>query len=133
MKKLWIILLVILLALLPNSAAEDIVFSVDQSEYYFQTGQEAIIPLTINNTFNSSIDGTIAYSITQTVTQQGGQYSSTNSQSQSFSVQKGNNTIQINFGRSDSPLKLEADLEFSFSKLLISTDSPFFIVVSFWM
>ena len=115
MKKIWVIILFILtIFCLPHIAAEDVEFSVDQTEYYFLTGQQAIIPLTMNNTFEKQINGRLTYKLTQTVNQGGKTFSSTNSQSQSFSVPEGNNTIQINFGKSDQPLKVEADLEFSF-------------------
>ena len=118
MKRIQIILVVGFLfwmVLLPIVSAEDIVFSVDQEEYYFLTGQQAIVPLHMNNTYDQQINGKLTYAITQTISESGGQYSSSNSQSQSFSVPKGNNSIQINFGRSDQPLTLTADLEFSFT------------------
>lgn len=118
MKRIQIILVVGFLfwmVLLPSVSAEDIVFSVDQEEYYFLTGQQAIVPLRMNNTYDKQINGKLTYAITQTISESGGQYSSSNSQSQSFSVPKGNNSIQINFGRSDQPLTLTADLEFSFT------------------
>ncbi|HMA82686.1 MAG TPA: hypothetical protein VKP59_00490, partial [Candidatus Thermoplasmatota archaeon] len=118
MKRITIFLVIGFLCsvvLFSSVSAEDIVFSVDQNEYYFLTGQQAIVPLHMNNTYEKQIDGKLTYSITQTSSQSGGQYSSSNSQSQSFSIPDGNNSIQINFGRSDQPLTLSADLEFSFT------------------
>ncbi|MBS3749537.1 MAG: hypothetical protein KGY67_07555 [Candidatus Thermoplasmatota archaeon] len=118
MKRITIFLVIGFLfcaVLFSSVSAEDIVFSVDQNEYYFLTGQQAIVPLHMNNTYEKQIDGKLTYTITQTSSQSGGQYSSSNSQSQSFSVPNGNNSIQINFGRSDQPLTLSADLEFSFT------------------
>ena len=118
MKKIMILIVLFFLMwgiFLPSVSAEDIVFSVDQNEYYFLTGQQAVVPLHMNSTYEKQIDGKVTYTITQTVSQSGGQYSSSNSQSQSFSVPKGNNSIQINFGRSDQPLTLTADLEFSYT------------------
>lgn len=115
MKRMVLFFLIVFLLCTPNVTADDIEFSVDQTEYYFLTGQQAIIPLTMNNSYDEQIDGLLTYTITQTVNQGGSQYSSTNSQSQSFSVPKDNNTIQISFGKSDQPLTLSADLEFSFT------------------
>ncbi len=101
---------------IPSVCAEEITFSVEQKEYYFLTGEQAIIPLTMNNTYDENIQGRMSYQLTQTVQQGGSSYSSTNSQSQSFSVSKGNNTIQLNFGQSDQPLQLDADLTFSYQQ-----------------
>jgi len=115
MKKEILILLLPFFFLMPSVTADDITLSVDQSEYYFLTGQNALIPLTMNNTYDDEIKGLLTYTITQTVNQGGSTFSSSNSQSQSFTIPNGNNTIQINFGKSNQPMKLEADLEFSFS------------------
>ncbi len=118
MKKLTMVVVISMLfciVYLPSVSAEDIVFSVDQNKYYFLTGQQAIVPLHMNNTYDKQIDGKLTYTIKQTVSQSGGQYSSSNSQSQSFSVPKDSNSIQINFGRFDQPLTLTADLEFSYT------------------
>ncbi|HMA83821.1 MAG TPA: hypothetical protein VKP59_06290 [Candidatus Thermoplasmatota archaeon] len=118
MKRITIFLVIGFLfcvGLFTSVSAEDIVFSVNQNEYYFLTGQQAIVPLHMNNTYEEQIDGKLIYTIMQTISQSGGQYSSSNSQSQSFSVPNGNNSIQINFGRYDQPLTLSADLEFSFT------------------
>ena len=116
MKKIVIIAIILSLFILPIVSAEDVVFSVDQKEYYFLTGQNAIIPLTMNNTFEKEINGRLTYTITQIMNQGGSQYSSSNSQTQSFAVPVGNNTIQINFGKSNQPMEVEADLEFSFTE-----------------
>jgi len=106
--------MLLLLISFPAISADDITFTLDQKEYYFLTGEQAIIPLSMNNTYEKDIQGSMSYQLTQTVQQGGSSYSSTNSQSQSFSVPKGNTTIQINFGRSDQPLQLDAELTFSY-------------------
>ena len=116
MKKLLIFSLLLLLISFPTISADDITFTIDQKEYYFLTGEQAIIPLNMNNTYEQNIQGRMSYRLTQTVQQGGSSYSSTDSQSQSFSVPKGNNTIQINFGRSDQPLQLDAELTFSYQQ-----------------
>jgi hypothetical protein len=134
MKKIIITVFLLLFLLMPHISAEDVIFSVDQTEYYFLTGEQAIVPLTMNNTYNEAVDGLISYTITQTINQGGSSYSSSNSQSQSFSVPAGNNTIQINFGKSDQPLRLDVDLEFSFTKdnedLIVSLNNIVIIFVS---
>ncbi|MFH1013190.1 MAG: hypothetical protein V1769_01630 [Thermoplasmatota archaeon] len=116
MKKQLIFFCLVLCMLMPLASAEDITFSVDQKEYYFLTGQQAVIPLMMNNTYDEDINGTITYTVTQEVNQGGFMYSSTNSQSQSFVVPTGNQTIGINFGSSNEPLTLRVNLIFSYSK-----------------
>ena len=75
-----------LLLLVPAVFAKDITFSLNQSEYYFLVGQQAVLPLEIDNRYNKQIDGMLSYTITQEVNQQGFHYSSTNTNSQPFSV-----------------------------------------------
>ncbi len=117
MKRVLLSLLICFLFLsLPLVQAEQITFTVDQKQYYFLTGQQAIIPLTMNNSYDREISGSLSYTLTQQVQQGSGSYSTSNSQSQSFTVPKGNNTIQLNFGQSDQPLQITADLQFSFKE-----------------
>ena len=114
MKKTLIILGLFLILLCPIVQADDVTFSVDQLEYYFLTGQQAVISLTINNTFDKNIVGQLKNTITREVNQGGVQYSSSNSQSQTFTAELGNHTIGINFGTSQQPLTLIIDLSLSF-------------------
>jgi len=96
-------------------SADSINLLVDQSEYYFLTGQEAVIPLSMNNTYDKQITGQLSYSIVQTVNQNGMQYSSTKSNAQSFTIPKENQTIGLNFGSSNTPVMLTVSMEFSYS------------------
>jgi hypothetical protein len=117
MRKTLILFTFILLLLFPLVPADndDIVFIIDQKEYYFLTGQQAVIPLTINNTYGKDISGTMKYTITQEVDQNGFVYSSSNSNSQSYTVHPGNQTIGVNFGSSETPLTLRVSLSFSYT------------------
>ncbi|MDG6229320.1 MAG: hypothetical protein QCH96_05090 [Candidatus Thermoplasmatota archaeon] len=117
MRKTLILFTFILLLLFPLVPADndDIVFTIDQKEYYFLTGQQAVIPLTINNTYGKDISGTMKYTITQEVDQNGFVYSSSNSNSQSYTVHPGNQTIGVNFGSSETPLTLRVSLSFSYT------------------
>jgi hypothetical protein len=99
---------------MPMVSADTIIFQVDQTDYYFLTGQDATIPLTMNNTYDQVIDGSLKYSIIQTVNQNGMQYSSSTTNAQSFSVPQGNQTIGINFGTSNTPVTLTVQMEFSY-------------------
>jgi len=118
MRKTLILFTFILLLLVPLVPADndDIVFSIDQKEYYFLTGQQAVIPLTHNNTYGKDISGMMKYTITQEVDQNGFVYSSSNSNSQSYTVHPGNQTINVNFGSSETPLTLRVSLSFSYTE-----------------
>jgi len=115
-------------------SAESISLMVDQSEFYFLTGQEAVIPLTMNNTYDKAITGQLSYSIVQTINQNGMQYSSTKSNAQSFTIPKENQTIGLNFGSSDTPVMLTVSMEFSYSyeddDYLVSLDDIIIYFVS---
>jgi len=119
---------------MPLVSSEDISFSINQNKYYFLTGQEAIIPLTINNTFEKDIKGQIQYSIIQTVNQGGQSHSSTRSNVQSFTVQKGNNTLGMNFGSSNTPVSYTVSMEFSYHEqdddYIVSLDDIIIFFVS---
>ncbi|NIA04299.1 MAG: hypothetical protein GWP09_03025, partial [Nitrospiraceae bacterium] len=103
---------VLLILLLPSVFAKGITFSLDHTNYYFKTGQPAIINLHISNSYSHSIDGMLSYTITQTVNQANFQYSSTNTKSTSFAINKSNSTVLLNFGTSNSPLTLTVDLKY---------------------
>jgi hypothetical protein len=67
----------LLLLIIPFQAvfAEDLVMYVDQSEYYFQVGENAVIPLEIKNDHGRQISGMLQYTITQQVIQANTQFS----------------------------------------------------------
>jgi len=114
MNRRWIVLVVITFLLIPTVFAKDISFAVDQSDYYFLTGEEAIINLDTENTYKKPINGLLSYVLTQEIFQQGFQYSSSNTQSTSFSVEEGENIIPLNFGTSDDPMTLTVNLIFTY-------------------
>lgn len=109
------ILLLFMLAI-PLVSAKDITLSLDQSEYYFKTGEDAIINLQSENTYNEQINGMLSYTITQSINQGNFQYSSSNTKSTSFSVDKGVTQVPISFGTSDTPMTLDIGLQFSYTK-----------------
>lgn len=110
-----LILIVILIPLVNASVLSDITFSVNKTDYYFKTGENAIIPLNIENTYGKQIDGLLTYSYTQNIDQAGMHMSSSNSQSTSFSAQPGNSTPRLNFGTSNNPSELDVNLKFVYT------------------
>jgi len=94
----------------------DITFSVNQKEYYFKIGENAIIPLEIDNTYGKQISGVLSYTYTQEINQGGMHMSSSNTQSISFSVKEGKNTENLDFGTSENPSTLSINLKFSYTE-----------------
>jgi HEPN domain-containing protein len=111
-----VLLLLVLLITIPFSLAKDISMSVNQSNYYFLVGEDAIIPLEIENTYGKQINGLLSYTMTQEINQGSFHYSSSNTQSKSFSVEEGKSAVSLNFGTSDMPLTLKVDLSFSYTE-----------------
>lgn len=108
--------LLIIVLLIPTAYAADIVLSVNQSDYYFLTGDEAVVPLVMDNTYGKPVNGQLSYTITQQINQQGFQYTSSNTQSTSFSVDDGISTINLGFGTSDTPMTMNVGLTFSYTE-----------------
>ena len=110
-------ILLVLLLLIPAQAvyAQDISMSVNQTTYYFLTGEEASIPVNIDNSYGKKVDGILRYTITQQVNQGNIQYSSSNSQSTSFSVKDGKDLVRMGFGTSDTPLTMTVNLSFNYN------------------
>lgn len=94
----------------------DITFSVDQKDYYFKTGENAIIPLNIENTYGKQINGMLTYTYTQEINQGGMHMSSSNSQSTSLLIEDGESTQGLNFGTSNSPSNLDISLKFVYTE-----------------
>jgi len=94
----------------------DITFSVEQKDYYFKIGENAVIPLNIENTYGKDIDGTLINTYTQEINQGGMHMSSSNSQSISFSALDGDNTQMLSFGTVKDPSILNIDLKFVYTE-----------------
>jgi hypothetical protein len=96
--------------------SKDLTLSLDQKEYYFKTGENAVISLNADNTYGDTIDGFLSYTITQSLQQGSFQYSSSSTKSTSFSIEDGESTIPLNFGASDTPITLSVNMKFSYTK-----------------
>ena len=95
---------------------DGITMSVDQSEYYFMVGEDAIISLDVENNSGQQISGMLQYTITQKVQQANIQISNTNTQASSFTVNDDRNqTVSLDFGNADSPSMIIANLNFSYN------------------
>lgn len=111
-----ILLLVGILLLIPVVYAKDIKLSLNQKEYYFKTGENAIITLESENTYNEAINGMLSYTLTQSINQGNFQMSSSNTKSTNFQIKEGKTDNQLNFGTSDTPMTLTVGLSFQYNK-----------------
>ncbi len=116
MNKRILLFSILLILLIPLVFADDLTLSTNQTEYYFKTGENAIVILHSDNTYDHQIDGLLSYTITQEIHQGNLQYSSSNTQSTSFSFAKGELDNSLSFGTSDTPLTLNVDLKFSYTE-----------------
>ena len=96
-------------------AAKELTLTLNQSEYYFVVGSEAVIPLEVDNSYDDAIKGMFSYTITQQVNQGGLSYSNSNTQSQSFTMPKNSETINLGFGSSNQPATLKVSLTFTYT------------------
>ncbi len=94
----------------------DMTFTLDRQEFFFRTGQEAVIQLHVDNNHGNQIDGTLTYTIGQSLNSNTMQYSSKNTRSSPFSVADGKSDIPMNFGRSDRPMTLALNMTFSYNE-----------------
>jgi len=114
MNKLCLLLFLLVMPF-PLVFAEDLVMYVDQSEYYFKVGENAIIPLEIENNYGHQISGMLQYTITQQVIQTNTQISSSNTQASTFAINNGSQMGSLNFGTSNSPSTLTVNLNFIYN------------------
>ena len=96
--------------------AQDILFSTDQTEYFFKIGDNAIIPIEINNSYGNKVSGILQYSITQQINQGNVQFSNSNSEAKSLIINEGNQKISLDLGTSDSPSNLIMNLNFDYNE-----------------
>jgi len=124
MNKLCLFFLLFLIPI-PLVFAEDIVMHVDQSEYYFKIGENAVIPLEIENNYGHQISGILQYTITQQIIQANTQFSSSNTQASTFTINDKNQTVSLDFGTSNSPITLIVNLNFLYNEgnqIIVSFD-----------
>lgn len=109
--KLYYLLIFIFLIPLVNA---QINFETNQSEYYFQVNENAIIPIRIINDFNQEIQGMITSTTISKVEQGNSFMQQTNSNSQSFIVPKDNQVIGFEFGSANTPTELIVSIKYDY-------------------
>ena len=96
--------------------AQDILLSTNQTDYYFKTGENAIIPIEINNTYGKQISGILQYTISQLINQGNIQLSNYNTEKKSLSINEENNKISLDAGKSDTPSNFTVNLGFNYNE-----------------
>ena len=117
MKSLALVLpLIIVLGLFQAVYGQDILLSTKQNEYYFDTGENAQIPIEINNTYGKQISGLLQYSITQLINQGNLQFSSSNTEKKTVSINEGANNVSLGVGKSDTPSNFTVNLNLNYNE-----------------
>ncbi len=116
--KIFVLLLLLFIFLVSFQAvyAQDILFSTDQTEYYYKIGEEAIIPIEINSTYGKQISGMLQYTIAQQISQGNVQFSNSNSEAKSLVINEENQKISLDLGTSDTPSNLTLNLNFNYNE-----------------
>ena len=96
--------------------AQDILLSTNQTDYYFKTGENAIIPIEINNTYGKQISGILQYTISPLINQGNIQLSNYNTEKKSLSINEENNKISLDVGKSDTPSNFTVNLGFNYNE-----------------
>lgn len=116
MKIIGILFLFIFLVSLQFVDAQDILFSSEKTEYYFNIGEEAIIPIEINNTYGKQISGILQYAMTQQINQGNVQFSNSNTEAKSLVINEESQKITLDLGTSDNPSDLIMNLNFNYNE-----------------
>lgn len=114
MKKIFFILTLLTILILPSVISDDINISLNQSEYYFLTGQDSI--LNLESQAKEETSGMLTYTVTQNINNQGMMYQNKETKSTTFKFPKGDNNIALSFGTSEQPLTLTLDMSFDTEK-----------------
>jgi hypothetical protein len=113
---LFLFFIFIFLVSLEAVYAQDISFSTQQTEYYFKIGEDAIIPIEIDNTYGKQISGILQYSITEQINHGNVQFSNSNTEAKSLVINEENQKISLNLGTSGTPSDLTMNLNFNYNE-----------------
>jgi len=113
MKTLLLLLMVFLIPV-HGAFAEEIKMSTEQSTYYFTVGENAIIPIEIENNYGESIFGMLQYTITQEIIQGNAQVTSSNTNGSTLTINEGKQKLSLDFGTSNSPSTMNINLNFNY-------------------
>ena len=109
------ILLLAFLGILRVVYAQDILLSTNQTEFYFSTGENAIIPIQINNTYGKQISGSLQYTMSQLINQGNVQLSNSNTEEKSLSIDNESSKVFLNLGKSETPSDYSVNVNFNYN------------------
>lgn len=104
-----------LILIVPIITANEITFSFDQEEYFFQIGEKAEINLNTQNNYEEPINGKMTYKTTQEMIQGNQRFSSTNSKSSKLTIKQGNSQEKLVFNSPQKPMTITLDVSFDFT------------------
>jgi hypothetical protein len=107
---------ILLGTLMPPVDAGEIVFTTPQKAYAFATGDEAVIPIGVQNTCGHDVFGTLVYSMQHV--QEGGEMANSDqvTRTQSFTIFSDLEAFELNIGSQDAPSTLTLDISFKYSE-----------------
>jgi hypothetical protein len=100
--------ILLFLMVLPCCAGQVTILS-PQKQYYVLTGEEAALPLTLNNSYDHDITGVLRFS---TVAEKEGSDATVTMQEKTFTLFTGQRSYFLPAGRSTDPLTLRGDIVF---------------------
>jgi hypothetical protein len=109
------ILLLAFLAIFQVVYAHDIFLSTNQTEFYFSTDENAIIPIQINNTYGKQISGSLQYTVSQLFKQGNVQLSNSNTEEKSLSIDNENSKLSLNLGKSETPADYSVNINYNYN------------------
>ena len=109
------ILPLVFLGVLQVVYAQDVYLSTNQTEFYFSTGENAIIPIQINNTYGKQISGSLQYTISQLINQGNLHLSNSNTEEKSLSVDDENSKVFLNLGKSETPTDYSVNINYNYN------------------
>lgn len=95
--------------------ADDIRFTTDQKDYYFNTGETAEIPIEYLNNLENSVYGQMIYTTAEGVNSGGFTYSSSSTHSTSLTIPSGTGNFYLTGLSSDSEKVVDLDISFQYS------------------
>lgn len=109
MKRSWILSVVFLCIIVLPCCAGQVTLITPQKEFYFLTGEEAALPLTLNNSCDHDITGVLRFS---TVAEKEGGNATMTLQEKTFTLFTGTRLYLLPAGRAATPRVLRGDIIF---------------------
>ena len=95
--------------------ADDITFTTEQTDYYFNTGETAEIPIEYLNNIGNSVSGQMIYTTIEGVSSGSFTYSSSGTHSTSLTIPSGSGNFYLTGLSSDSEKVIDLDISFQYS------------------